>query len=102
MTRKERAKPDVIDNSRRKRIANGSGTRIDDVSTLVKQFQTLSKLTKQMAGMSASSKVKAVKELGSGGLGGLVPGLSGMPGFQTGRGSTKAASVKDRFKKRKR
>jgi signal recognition particle subunit SRP54 len=102
MTRKERTKPDLIDNSRRKRIAGGSGTRIEDVSTLVKQFQTLSKLTKQMAGMSASSKVKAVKELGAGGMGGLVPGLSGMPGFQGNRGSTKSASVKDRFKKRKR
>jgi signal recognition particle subunit SRP54 len=102
MTRKERSKPDLLDNSRRKRIAGGSGTKVEDVSTLVKQFQTLSKLTKQMAGMSASSKVKAVKELGAGGMGGLVPGMSGMPGFQGGRGSTKAASVKDRFKKRKR
>jgi signal recognition particle subunit SRP54 len=102
MTKKERSKPDIIDHPRRKRIAGGSGTKVEDVSTLVKQFQTLSKLTKQMAGMSALSKVKAVKELGAGGIGGLVPSMSGMPGFNTGRGSTKTASVKDRFKKRKR
>ncbi|MEX2218805.1 MAG: signal recognition particle protein [Phycisphaerales bacterium] len=102
MTKKERSRPEVIEHSRRKRIAKGSGTKVEDVSTLVKQFQTLSKLTKQMAGMSASSKVAAVKELGSGGLGGLIPGMSGMPGFNPGKGSTRAGSVKDRFKKRKR
>ena len=39
---------------------------------------------------------------GSGGLGGLMPGMTGLPGFATARGSTKSASVKDRFKKRKR
>ncbi len=101
MNKKERANPDLIDNPRRKRIASGSGTRVDDVSQLVKQFTTLNRLTKQMAGMSAASKVKAVKDLGSGGLGGLMPGMSGLPGFST-RGTTKSASVKDRFKKRKR
>jgi signal recognition particle subunit SRP54 len=101
MTRKERDTPDLIDNSRRRRIAAGSGTQQNDVGQLVKQFQTISKLSKSMAGMSALQKVKAVKELGSGGMGGLMPGLQGLPGFQT-KGSTKTVSVKDRFKKRKR
>jgi signal recognition particle subunit SRP54 len=102
MTRKERQKPDVLDNSRRKRIAQGAGVKIDEVGQLVKQFTTLNKLSKQMAGMSASSKVKAVKELGnSGGLGGVMPGMTGLPSFKSG-GTSKAASVKDRFKKRKR
>lgn len=101
MTRKERQKPDVIDNSRRRRIAMGAGVKAEDVSQLVKQFTTLSKLTRQMAGMSASSKVKAVKELGQGGLGGLMPGMTGLPNF-SGKGSSRASSVKDRFKKRKR
>jgi hypothetical protein len=54
-----------------------------------------------MAGMSAASKVKAVREMGAGGMGGMIPGLASMPGFRT-KGSTQAASVKDRFKKRKR
>jgi signal recognition particle subunit SRP54 len=101
MNKKERSNPDVIDNSRRKRIATGSGTDVNAVTQLVKQFTTLNKLTKQMAGMSAGQKVKTVKELGSAGMGGLMPGMSGMPSFQT-RGSTRTASVKDRFKKRKR
>jgi signal recognition particle subunit SRP54 len=101
MTPAERAKPDSIDNSRRRRISSGSGTQQNDVGQLVKQFTTVSKLTKQMAGMSAASKVKAVRELGSGGMAGMMPGIANLPGFRT-KGSTQAASVKDRFKKRKR
>jgi signal recognition particle subunit SRP54 len=102
MTRKERARPEVIDNSRRRRIAQGSGTDQQAVSQLVKQFTTINRLSKQMATMSPGAKVKAVKELGSGGLGGLMPGMSNLPGFASSKGSSRTASVKDRFKKRKR
>jgi signal recognition particle subunit SRP54 len=101
MTKKERARPEILDNSRRKRIAAGSGTQQNDVGQLVKQFQTISKLSKGLAGMSPLQKVRAAKELGAGGLGGAMPGLSGLPGLQT-KGSTRTVSVKDRFKKRKR
>jgi signal recognition particle subunit SRP54 len=99
MTKKEREKPDVIDNSRRRRIANGSGTKQDDVAQLVKRFGMLSKITKQMAGMSAASKVRAVKEMSSAGagMGGMGGGIGAF-----GKGSTKTASIKDRFKKRKK
>jgi signal recognition particle subunit SRP54 len=102
MNKRERAKPDLLDNSRRKRIARGSGTDVQDVAQLVKQFTTINKLSRQMATMSAGQKVKAVKELGSGGLGGLMPGMSNLPGFAGAKGSSRTASVKDRFKKRKR
>jgi len=101
MTKKERDKPGLIDNSRRRRIAAGSGTQQNDVSQLVKQFEMISKLSKGLAGMSPMQKVRAAKELGSGGLGGAMPGLAGLPGLQT-KGSTRTVSVKDRFKKRKR
>lgn len=99
MTKKEREKPDVIDNSRRRRISKGSGTKQDDVSQLVTRFGMLSKITKQMAGMSASGKVKAMKQMGSAGAAGMG-GMGGLGGF--GKGSTRTASVKDRFKKRKK
>jgi signal recognition particle subunit SRP54 len=95
MTRKERDKPEIIDNSRRRRIAKGSGTKQEDVSQLVTRFGMLSKITRQMAGMSAASKVKAVKQLGA-----ANAGMGGLPGF--GKGSTRTVSVKDRFKKRKK
>jgi signal recognition particle subunit SRP54 len=101
MNKRERRQPDIIDNSRRRRIAQGAGVKTEDVSQLVKQFTTLSKLSKQMAGMSAASKVKAVKELGSGGLGGLMPGMSGLPNFSS-RGSTHMSSPKSKFKSKKR
>jgi hypothetical protein len=54
-----------------------------------------------MATMSAGAKVRAVKELGAGGMGSLVPGLSGMPAFRS-KGSTHTESIKSKFKKRKR
>jgi len=101
MTKEERRKPSVINGSRRKRIAHGSGTKLDDVSNVVKQFETLSKLSQTMAGLGAMDKIKAVKELGAnkGGLNALMPGLSGMPGMAKQRGSTVAES--SRFKKRR-
>jgi signal recognition particle subunit SRP54 len=48
MTRKERLNPDILNSSRRKRIAAGSGTRIQDVNNLLKQFDMMQKMMKQM------------------------------------------------------
>jgi signal recognition particle subunit SRP54 len=100
MTKKERAKPDMIDLSRRKRISAGSGTKPDDVSQLVKQFGAINKISKQMAGMGSLGKIKAMSQMGADGLGGMVPGVSGLPNL-SGRGSTAMPSVKSKFKKRK-
>ncbi len=49
MTPSERAKPDLIDGSRRKRIANGSGTTVSAVNQLVKQFGQMRKMMAQLA-----------------------------------------------------
>jgi signal recognition particle subunit SRP54 len=49
MTPQERANPSIIDGSRRRRIARGSGTSVQAVSQLVKQFAQMRKLMKQMA-----------------------------------------------------
>ena len=95
MTKKEKKSPEIITMSRRKRIAKGSGTSVDDVGKLVKQFETINKLTKTMAGMSAKQKVAAVKEMGGGG--GMVPG---MPMVRS-KGSTKAGKGRG-FKPRKK
>jgi len=48
MTIEERQKPHIINGSRRKRIANGSGTTVQDVNRLLKQFQMMQKMMKQM------------------------------------------------------
>ena len=50
MTPKERANPDIINNSRKERIARGSGTTMQDVNRLMKQFEQIRKTMKSVAG----------------------------------------------------
>ena len=57
MTPKERQRPDIIDGSRKKRIANGSGTDIQQVNNLLKQFDEMRKMMKKMNTMQASGKL---------------------------------------------
>jgi len=50
MTREERLNPEIIDGSRRRRIARGSGTRVQDVNRLLKQFKETRRLLKRLTG----------------------------------------------------
>ena len=52
MTIQERRKPNILNGSRRKRIANGSGTRVQDVNQLMRQYEQMKKMIKQMKGKS--------------------------------------------------
>ncbi|HHY37807.1 MAG TPA: signal recognition particle protein [Clostridia bacterium] len=56
MTREERRKPWIIDGSRRKRIAMGSGTRIQDVNRLLRQYWEIDRMMKQFGGKKGSRK----------------------------------------------
>ena len=51
MTKNERIRPEIINGSRRKRIAMGSGTSVEDVNKLLKQFEQMKKMMKQFSGM---------------------------------------------------
>lgn len=51
MTPEERRRPELIDASRRRRIASGSGTRVEDVGRLLKQFKEMRKMMKQFSSM---------------------------------------------------
>jgi signal recognition particle subunit SRP54 len=51
MTLEERRRPEIINGSRRLRIANGSGTTTADVNRLVKQFQEMQRMMKRMGGL---------------------------------------------------
>jgi signal recognition particle subunit SRP54 len=62
MTPEERANPRIIDGSRRRRIARGSGTNVQAVSQLVKQFAQMKKLMKQVA----SGKMPSLQQLAGG------------------------------------
>ena len=52
MTKKERAKPKILNGSRRRRIANGSGRTVQEVNRLLKQFEDMKKMMKQMNKLS--------------------------------------------------
>ena len=61
MTPEERRKPNIINGSRRKRIAAGSGTGISDVNRLLKQFEQTQKMMKQFSQMGKSFGKKGMK-----------------------------------------
>jgi signal recognition particle subunit SRP54 len=48
MTKEERGKPEIINGSRRRRIASGSGTKVEDVNRLLKQFDEMRKMMRQL------------------------------------------------------
>ncbi len=50
MTKKERTKPEILDFSRKKRIAAGSGTSVEEINKILKQFDQMKKLMKQFTG----------------------------------------------------
>jgi len=58
MTPQEKTTPDIINSSRKKRIAKGSGTTIQDVNRLLKQFEDMKKMMKQMSNMQQKGKKK--------------------------------------------
>lgn len=61
MTPEERAQPAIINSSRRRRIASGSGTRVQDVNNLLKQFAMMNKMMKQFGKMEKSMLKKKGK-----------------------------------------
>ena len=67
MTPKERTNPEVLNTSRRQRIAKGSGTSIQDVNRLIKQFDQTRKMMKMVTGSKMSQMMSAMK------------GMKGMP-----------------------
>jgi signal recognition particle subunit SRP54 len=60
MTRSERRDPTILNSSRRRRIAAGSGTTLPDVNRLVKQFQDMQKLMKQLSGGGKRAAIGAL------------------------------------------
>lgn len=69
MTLKERANPEIIKGSRKRRIANGSGTQVQDVNKLLKQFEDMQKMMKKMKGGGMMKMMRQMKGLMGGGMG---------------------------------
>lgn len=61
MTKKEREKPSLINPQRKRRIAAGSGTRVEDVNRILKQYEQMQKMMKQMGAMGKNGKGKKGK-----------------------------------------
>lgn len=74
MTAKERANPSLLNLSRKQRIAKGAGVPLSEVNRIVKQFDQMKKMMKQLPGMMGGGRRK-----GFGGLGGLMGGKLKMP-----------------------
>ena len=66
MTKKERERPELLNASRRRRIALGSGTSVEEVNRLMRQYEQMKKMFKQMSGKGKRRK--------------RMPNMPGMPG----------------------
>jgi signal recognition particle subunit SRP54 len=72
MTKQERRKPELLNGSRRKRIADGSGTKIVEVNQLLKQFQQMQQMMKMMKGGGAKKMMRQMEAMrGKGGFPGM-------------------------------
>ena len=71
MTPKERANPDILNGSRKRRITSGSGTSIQDLNRLLKQHKQMGKMMKKMKGKGIQNMMR--------GMGGMAPPGGGLP-----------------------
>ncbi len=77
MTPGERTNPDIMNGSRKKRVASGSGTQIQDINRLIKQHKQMSKMMKKVTKKGGMNKLmrgmSAMKGQLPGGMGGMMP-----------------------------
>jgi len=71
MTKEERANPKIITPSRKRRIAAGSGNKVEDVNQLLKQFEMMQKMMKQLGGKGGKKKRRGFPLMPKGGMGGM-------------------------------
>jgi signal recognition particle subunit SRP54 len=101
MTLKERRNPGILNGGRRARIAGGSGTRVQDVNQLLKQFEQMRKMVQSLL---QPGKRQPRLPVAGGPPGGWLPdgmgGMPALPGMNTGRGGKSAAEKKRDKQKR--
>ncbi len=105
MTKAERRDPKIVNGSRRARIAKGSGTSVQDVNQMLRQFEQMREMMKRMAG-GLGGPTPALPGMGNA-LGGGLPGMGGMPGLPGmgggfGGGGASKIDKKKKQKERKR
>jgi len=101
MTKAERRTPDLIDISRRRRIAAGSGTEPHEVKQFLAQFEQVRTLMRQMASMSIWDRIKMVTGLGK--MGAFMPGSKVLKTKgDTGHRKTPKERARERAKKKRK
>jgi signal recognition particle subunit SRP54 len=84
MTPQERRTPKIIDANRRARIARGAGTKVQEVSDIIKQYDVMAPLMKSLAGKSAHGRLQAMQDIQRSGM--MNPGAQmGKPKGDTGK-----------------
>lgn len=99
MTPEERSDLAVLSKSRTRRIARGSAAEPAEVNRLVRQFEMVQKMMRQVSGGGALGRLKAMREMGK--MDPAMMGLQGMP-MPGGKGSTFTSGARAGFKKRKK
>ncbi|MCX7701656.1 MAG: signal recognition particle protein [Gemmataceae bacterium] len=100
MTKEERQNPDIIDLSRRRRIAAGSGVQPHEVKQFLAQFDQVRTLMKQMASMSLWQRLKMMTGLGQAGA--FLPGSPILQKNKIGTGHRKSAKERAEERKKKK
>jgi signal recognition particle subunit SRP54 len=98
MTKKERDDPDIIDTSRRRRIAKGAGVEPHEINQFLKQFDQVRALMKQVNQMSLWQRLKMITGMGKAGA--FLPG--GMDQFKLKGDTGHRKSAKERAEERKK
>ncbi len=101
MTQEERRNPNLIDRSRRNRIARGCGAEPSDVGNLVKQFNDMAGMMQKMAGMGVRDKMRAVQELSKMGMAN-PGGRLGDTKFRSKRGPADAKKLQQQKKDKRK
>ncbi|MFN0053672.1 MAG: signal recognition particle protein [Planctomycetales bacterium] len=98
MTPRERENPELIDISRRRRIADGSGTNPSDVNKLIKDFSAMSGMMQQMAGQSRWQQMRQLRQMADSGM--LDPGAQiGSQKQRSARGPLDKKAYEDKKKR---
>jgi signal recognition particle subunit SRP54 len=98
MNKKERKNTDLVDGSRRRRIAKGAGVELQEVGQFIKQFEMSRDMMKAVGGMGMVGRLRLMKHLMSGDLAGL--GMPGGPSLKVKKSGF--MEKKDRNKKKRR
>ncbi len=100
MTKEERRDVNVLNNSRRQRIAKGSGSSLQDVARLTKQFDMINRMSKTMGGAGGKGKLAAMKQMAAAQNAGNRGGAGALAGMFKTKGSTHTESPKARARRK--